>query len=120
MKDIFKKEKLEHEKNVKQSRKKMDECFKCLAEHEKCQITIMAQQKRINEFKKQLRDLELSHKWTSNQKRLASQIKARAQERRGPSPIASFLSSNEHAQSICQSQPKVRKQDKSQEKSSEH
>ena len=44
-------------------RKKLDLAYRQLAEHEKCEITIQAQKKRISELKQVIQQLELKEKW---------------------------------------------------------
>ena len=48
---------------TQQYRKKMDELYKQLADHEKCEITIQASKKRMTELKQKIQQLEYKEKW---------------------------------------------------------
>eukprot|EP00347_Sterkiella_histriomuscorum_P017436 403349376 len=53
----------EYESKIIQSRKKIDDMYRQLAEHEKCEITIQAQRRRITDLKVKIDQLEQKDKW---------------------------------------------------------
>ena len=45
-------------------RKKLDDAYRQIIEHEKCEITIQAQKKRLNDLKNKIAQLEIKEKWS--------------------------------------------------------